>query len=62
MQIEWWLKIKNNSGWCKKKTKKLTEIQVLIKMFTQRVFEKTKITQLFKSINYWEIAANALSN
>ena len=61
MRIEWSLKIKNNSGWCKK-TNRLTEIQVLIKTFTQRVFKKTKITQLFKPINYWEIAANAWSN
>ena len=35
-----------------KKTR-LTEIQVLAKSFTNRVFKKkTKVTQLFKPINY----------
>ena len=35
-----------------KKTR-LTEIQVLTKSFTNRVFKKkTKVTQLFKPINY----------
>ena len=33
-------------------TKRLTEIQTLTKMFTKRVFKKTKVTQLFKPINY----------
>ena len=34
----------------------MTEIQVLTKRFTKRVFKKkTKVTQLFKLINYWEI-------
>ena len=44
------------------KTKRLTEIQVLSKKFTKRVFKKTKITQLFKPINCCEIAANTESN
>ena len=36
-----------------KKTKRLTEIQVLTKRLTKRVFKKkTKVTQLFKAINY----------
>ena len=36
-----------------KKIKRLTEIQVLTKMFTKRIFtKKTKVTQLFKPINY----------
>ena len=34
-------------------TKRLTEIQVLTKKFTKRVFKKkTKVKQLFKPINY----------
>ena len=45
-----------------KKTKRLTEMQVLTKMFTTRVFNKTKVTQLFKPINYWENLANKQSN
>ena len=28
------------------------EIQVLTKKFAKRVFKKTKVTQLFKPINY----------
>ena len=36
-----------------KKTKRLTEIAVLTKRFTERTFKKEmKVTQLFKSINY----------
>ena len=36
-----------------KKTKRLTEIEVLTKMFTKRVFKKKmKVIQLFKPINY----------
>ena len=35
-----------------KKTKRLTKIQVLIKELRKRVFKKTKVTQLFKPINY----------
>ena len=36
-----------------KKTKRLTEIQVLTKSFTKRVFKrKTKVTQLYKPISY----------
>ena len=36
-----------------KKTKRLTEIQVLTKRFTKRFFKnKTKVAQLFKPINY----------
>ena len=38
-----------------KKTKRLTEIQVSTKKFTTRVLKKTKVTQLFKPINYWEM-------
>ena len=35
-----------------KKTKRLTEIQVLTKSFTERVFKKKeKVAQLFKPIN-----------
>ena len=46
-----------------KKTKILTEIQVLTKRFTKRIFKKkTKAAQLFKPINYREIAANTWSN
>ena len=45
-----------------KKTKRLTEMQVLTKMFTTQVFKKTKVTQLFKPINYWENVANKQSN
>ena len=46
-----------------KKTKRLTEIQVLKKRFTKTVFnKKTKVTQLFKPINHWQIAANTQSN
>ena len=46
-----------------KKTKRLTEIQVLKKRLTKRVFnKKTKVTQLFKPINHWQIAANTQSN
>ena len=36
-----------------KKTKRLTEIQVLTKSFSKRAFtKKTEVTQLFKPINY----------
>ena len=36
-----------------KKTKRLTEIAVLTKRFTKRIFKKKmKVTQLFKAINY----------
>ena len=36
-----------------KKTKRLTEIQVLTKTFTKRFFKnKAKVAQLFKLINY----------
>ena len=36
-----------------KKTKRLTEEQVLTRRFTKRVFKKkTQVTQLFKLINY----------
>ena len=35
-----------------KKTKRFTKIQVLTKTFTKRVFNKTKVTQLLKPINY----------
>ena len=46
-----------------KKTKRLTEIQVLKKRLTKRVFnKKTKVIQLFKPINHWQIAANTQSN
>ena len=45
-----------------KKTKRLTEIKVLIKEFTKRVFKKTKVAQLFKPINYCEVAASTRSN
>ena len=66
MWTEWSLKIKKKKLKTKdntKKTKRLTEIQVLTKSFTKRVFKKkTKVTQLFKPINYWEIVANTLSN
>ena len=34
------------------KTKGLTEIQVLTKKFTKRVFKNMKVAQLFKPINY----------
>ena len=44
-----------------KKAKRLPETQVLTKDFTtykiRYVFKKKKVTQLDKSINYWEIAA-----
>ena len=39
------------------KTKRLTQIQVL----TKKVYQ-TKVTQLLKPINYWEIATNTQSN
>ena len=53
--------LKNNRGQCKKD--KQIEIQDLIKRFTKRVFKKkTKVTQIFKAINYWEITANTRSN
>ena len=62
MWTEWSLKIKKKKLKTKdntKKTKRLTEIQVLTKSFTKRVFKKkTKVTQLFKPINYWDITAN----
>ena len=45
-----------------KKAERLTEIQVLTKKFNERVFKKMKVGQLFKPINYWEIAANTWSN
>ena len=35
-----------------KKTKRLTQIPVYEKKITKRVFKKTKVTQLFKPINY----------
>ena len=44
--------LKKITGDDAKKTKRLTEIQVLTKKFTKRVFKKTKVTQLFKPINY----------
>ena len=53
MGIEWSLKIKENIVFLKKqqwddtkKTRSLTEIQVLTKKFTKRVFKKTKVTQV----------------
>ena len=52
--------IKNNSRWRKKRKKELTEIQVLTKRFTKRVLKKTKVTELFKPINYWEILRNLI--
>ena len=46
-----------------KKTKRLTEIQVLTKSFTERVFKKkAKVAQLFKPINDWDIPTNTRSN
>ena len=48
-----WKKI---TEWCNKDKK--IQIQVLTKDFTKRVFKKTKVMQIFKPINYWEIAAN----
>ena len=47
--------LKNNKGM-------MQETKVLTKKFTKRVFKKTKITQLFKPINYCEIVANTESN
>ena len=42
-------KIKDNA----KKAERLTEVQVLTKSFTKRVFKKkAKVTQLFKPIKY----------
>ena len=41
------------TGYNAKKTKRLTEIQVLKKGFTKTVFnKKTKVTKLFKPINH----------
>ena len=46
-----------------KKTKILTEIQVLTKRFTKRIFKKkTRGTKLFKPINYGEVTVNTRSN
>ena len=40
----------------------MNEIQLLTKTITKIVFKKMKVTQLFKPINYREIAANTQSN
>ena len=54
-------KIKNHlsetTGDNAKMTKRLTEIPVLTKKFYQKnLKKKMKVTELFKPINYWDIA------
>ena len=44
--------LKKITGDTTKKTKKLTEIQVLTKRFTKRIVKKKKATELFNPINY----------
>ena len=51
MRIEWSLKIKQKTGYVAKKTKWLTERQVLTKKFTRKVFKKARKRKQYSYLN-----------